>query len=182
MPTLLRWGWGWGCWLISPPGINSILKVRARGWLAKPQEKHPLAAGPCGPITPRAWWKTWSFFLFLCLLILKYVSNRIRSSFSPRPSPSLFHSGSPSVHLSGGLFSFLLPSFPSSFLHQPLSLCQSLTHFRKKKLGQLSTWLVHVVWPWLSVGWKDFSLGFIRISFYLHRSTRGSHSSPRLSP
>lgn len=73
------------------------------------------------------------FFLFLCLLILKYVRNRIRSSLSPRPSPSLVHSVSPSVHLDGGLFSFLLPSSPSSFLHPPLSLCQSLTHFRKKK-------------------------------------------------
>lgn len=180
MPTLLWWGWGWGCWLLSPPGINSILKVRARGWLAKPQEKHPLAAGPCGPITPRAWWKPWRLFFFPCLLILKYVTGE-GAPFLP---VHLHLSFTLSVHLfvSMGGFSpsfFPLPPHPSS-----IHLCQSLTHFwkKKKKIRQLSTWLVHVVWPWLSVGWKDFSLGFIRISFYLHRSTRGSHSSPCLSP
>ena len=139
MPTLLRWGWGRGCWLISPPGINSILKVRARGRLAKPQEKHPLTAGPWSR-HPQGLMKNLKIFFFLCLLILKYVRNRERSSFSPRPSPPLVHPVSPSVHLDGRLFSFLLPSSPSSFLHPPLSLCQSLTHFwKKKKIRQLST-------------------------------------------
>lgn len=40
--------------LISPPGINSILKVRACSWLGKKknQEKGPSATGLWGSITP----------------------------------------------------------------------------------------------------------------------------------
>ena len=63
------------------------------------------------------------------------IRNRRRSSFSPRPSPSLVHSVSPSVRLDGGLFSFLLPSSPSSFLHPPLSVSDSLLEKKKKKSG-----------------------------------------------
>lgn len=86
------------------------------------------------------------FFLFLCFLILKYVSNRIRSSFSPCPSPSLVHSVSPSVHLNGG--AFLLPSSlfplilpPSTSV--PLSVSDSLP--KKKKSASF-----HLDWFMLS--------------------------------
>ena len=86
-----------------------------------------VVPSPPGPV------KNLKIFFFLCLLILKYIRNRERSSFFPCPSPPLVHPVSPSVHLDGRLFSFLLPSSPSSFLHPPLSVSDSLLKKKKKK-------------------------------------------------
>lgn len=135
MPTLLRWGWGWGCWLISPPGINSILKVRARGRLAKPQEKHPLAAGPCGPITPRACEKLEDFFFPMPFdpEVHKEQGKELLFSLSistsRSPCQSICASRWEAFLLPSSLFPLILP--PSTAV--PLSVSDSLLEKKKNQ-------------------------------------------------
>lgn len=129
--------------------------------------------------SPKCLMKNLKIFKFL--LILKYVKGqekRKEPHFPPAFRP-LIHSVSPSLPLSrDAFFSFPRSSplfLPPSTPVPPLAASDSL-----EKVGQLAPWLAHVVWPWLAAGWKDFSLGFIRISFLSAQKYPGKYiiSSP----
>ena len=135
MPTLLRWGWGRGCWLISPPGINSILKVRARGRLAKPQEKHPLTAGPWSR-HPQGLMKNLKIFFFPMPFdpeIRKEQGKELlfppSISTSRSPCQSICSSRWEAFLLPSSLFPLILP--PSTSV--PLSVSDSLLEKKKNQ-------------------------------------------------
>lgn len=158
-------------WLIFPPGINNVLKVRACGWLEKTLGKTLIGS-----------W-TWCFHHHKCLM--KNLKIFFYSSWSWNMSRTGKEKGTTSFfpHLFTSLLGFS-PSFSalplSLFLYLPLALTQSLTQFRNSISFQLD-------WPMLSD--LDFMwagrisvLVFIRISFLSAQKYQSNNLSSHLSP